>query len=361
MRERFKVGIVGTGHGVRTIAPALLSTDHFEIVAVSGSSTARAEVVANEHLPDANAVTFDQLLDMSELDLICVASPNEFHAEHMIAAANTECHLYLEKPVANSADEAVKVQQAMSRRSPDLLTIVGHQLRFNPFLRAIRKQWSDGAFGKVYSIVVRQRGGAFASPDRPWTWEFEKDRGGGVRLAMGTHLIDLVNFLSGRMPITASVIMDPVHELRRPNGSETERVVDVSNFFSASLDYDCFEGYVTTSAASHGPGMFEIEILGSKGCLYFDGLGNPSYFVEGALQPKWFTEAQIAQYQNRPGSSIFRKSLSVLAEEISKSLSGKDSSIGDAASVDDGVQLLQILDKAMKDYNLKKSQRSKMF
>lgn len=361
MREHFKVGIIGTGHGVRTIAPALMSTDAFEITAVSGSSVSRAQEVVKESLPNAKALDFGELLESSELDLICVASPNEFHAQHMAAAAQTDRHLYLEKPIGNSAIEAAEVEALVAQRPKSLLTVVGHQLRFNPFLKEIRDKWREGDLGDVYSVVIRQRGGAFASSERPWTWEFEKERGGGVRLAMGTHLVDLVNFMSGKTPSSTFVNMDPVHERRSPTGDVADRIVDVCNFFSATLDYGDFEAYVTTSAASHGPGMFEIEILGSKGTLYFDGVGKLTSFVEGTEQASWFTAEAVAEYQKRPGSSIFRKSLSVLAEEMAKFMRGEENSIDDAASVTESVRLLEVLDSSMNDFNARIARNSEMF
>lgn len=361
MQEKLKVGIVGTGHGVRTIAPAFTSTGKFDVIAVSGSSISRTQEAMSNNFPNAVAVSFDKILIMPEIDLLCVASPNEFHAEHMIAAANTGFHLYLEKPIGNSAKDAAAIESSLIKRPLDLLTVVGHQLRFNPFLREIRDHWQNGALGKVYSVVIRQRGGAFASAERPWTWEFEKERGGGVRLAMGTHLVDLVNFLSNSSPLSVFASMDPVHMHRRPNGDTTERTVDVCNFFSASLDYGTFEAYVTTSAASHGPNMFEVEILGSEGSIFYDGGTVIKLFLGGSENNSFMSKLDILSYNNRPGSSIFRKSLGALADEIYKSLRGEDNCLGDASSVKEGVQLLKLLDDAMEEFNSRRYNSKDMF
>lgn len=359
MSNRLRVGVIGTGHGLRTIAPALQSTGEFEICAVSGSSIPRVEELLAEGFPEAKAMDFKDIIEMQDLDLICVASPNEFHAEHMTAVANSKCHLYLEKPIGNSVEEARQISEAILHGEQSRKVVVGHQLRFNPFLRKIRSKIEDGALGKLYSIVVTQRGGAFASSNRPWTWEFERSRGGGVRLAMGTHILDLANFVGGRKLVSSYVNMDAVHKNRYPMG--TERRVDVCNFFSASLDYGDFEAYITTSAASHGPGTFEVEVLGSEGSVYFDGLGRLLHYIDGVEQPQWISDHEISVYQGRPGSSIFRKSLSVMAEEMAKAIRGEKNDLGLAASVTESVELLETLDEAMNAYNSRVAPPRDMF
>jgi predicted dehydrogenase len=79
MSTRLKVGIVGTGHGLRTIAPALLSSAHFDIVAVAGSSIPRTQEILNAMAIDADAVNFEQIINIDDIDLLCIASPNELY------------------------------------------------------------------------------------------------------------------------------------------------------------------------------------------------------------------------------------------------------------------------------------------
>jgi predicted dehydrogenase len=241
------------------------------------------------------------------------------------------------------------------------MTVVGHQLRFNPFVRLIRDEWVSGSLGDVYSIAIRQRGGAFASALRPWTWEFEKSRGGGVRLAMGTHLIDTVNFLSGCLPLSSHFFMDPVHRLRRPDGIGPDRFVDSSCFFSASLDYGRFGSLVSTSAASHGPGSFEIEVLGSTGTIYFDGVETLRIFRNGTLVDISLPSKLLRSYVDRPGASIFRKSLSMMAEQMANFINRRENHLGDASTVDQAIKILDVLDLGMDAFNARMSEKRNVF
>lgn len=357
-----RVGIVGTGHGIRTILPALVSTNKFEVCAVAGSSKERAQAHASKVSEDLKALEFEELLGMSDsLDLICIASPNEHHLAHFAASADTKCNLYLEKPLGNSEDEARQIESAFKGSSQERFLVVGHQLRFNPFIREMKRQWHEGKIGRVYSLSIIQRGGAFARKDREWTWEFEKSSGGGVRLAMGTHLVDLVYFLSSTTPKSLCVNMDAVHLERTPVGTAEVRTIDVCNSFVASLDGGSFEATVSTSAASHGPGKFEIEILGSEGALYYDGVSTLKAYREGQVLDDLVSRRAAEEYLALPGSSVFRKSLCKMAAEMAAAILGEKNNLSEAASLVDGLENLTLLDLGMRERNARIDGRKDMF
>lgn len=344
-----RIGIIGTGHGVRTLKPGFEYTQAARVVALAGSSIERARQVASENDIEIACGSAVELCALPSLDLICVASPNRFHVEHAITAIQSGKHVYLEKPIGNSRNQALQIQEALNNSAQDRLVFVGHQLRFNPFIREIVRLIDKGDLGRIYSVAISQRGGAFASDTRPWTWEFEAESGGGVRLAMATHLLDLANYIARSTPKYLTLSADPVHQRRRPNNGE-ERIVEVSNFCSLDVDYGETFAQLSTSAAAHLPGYFRIEVLGNRGAVTYDGTESLRIFRDNSIIDAPQLEAVSTDYLSRPGASVFRKSFTYFAEEIIRAISGSVSSVEGSHSVQDAVDLMSLLDSSYAEF-----------
>lgn len=355
-----KIGMIGTGHGLRTLKPGFEHTGLARIVAVSGSSHERASQLAQEYGIEFACSSAEELCSLTELDLICVASPNSYHLEHATVALKSGRHVYLEKPIAMSDAEATKVLSIVQGQGSTKQVFVGHQLRFNPFVREMVKFKESGSLGRIYSLTITQRGGAFSSKDRPWTWEFEVEKGGGVRLAMATHLLDLSNFVIGTTAKQVSLSADPVHAIRTPEGGES-RKVRVSNFCSMDVDYGDAFAQLSTSAAAHVPGQFEIEILGSDGAMKYDGVTDLKLFQNGAPQEIPGLNNLVADYSERPGSSVFRKSFTYFAQAVLDSISGAKPEAKGAHTVHDAVDLMRVLDEAYDGFQSRVPNRNEAF
>lgn len=339
-----KIGIIGTGHGLRTLKPSFEFDGRAEVVAVSGSSMDRARSYASEYGIELVFASSRELCSSDEVDLVCVASPNEFHVLDAINAVDSHKHVYLEKPVGCDHQEAERILAQARKSDTDRIIVVGHQLRFNPYIQEIRSWIMQGSLGHVYLVRIDQRGGAFARQDKPWTWEFDENAGGGVRLAMGTHLVDTASFLVGRQPEELTSSAHPVHKHRPSHTGET-RTVAVSNYYSAEVDFGDAFSQVSTSAASHGPGRFEIEVLGSEGSAHYDGGTSLQLFRDSREVPSAHSIDADA-YLSRPGSSVFRKSMTYLASEILDSIERRRDQVDTAHTLEDAVELMRLLDSS---------------
>ena len=344
-----RIGMIGTGHGLRSLKPGFEYTGKAKVVAVSGSSGARAREAAAANSIEIACASAAELCNLTEIDMVCVASPNSYHLEHARLALQTSKHVYLEKPIGISVCEAREVLDAMNEGDQRRHVFVGHQLRFNPFIQEIVERIKNGELGRVYSVTIGQRGRAFASDRRPWTWEFESKSGGGVRLAMATHLLDLSNYIAQSTPKHLSISADPVHLTRRPGG-EGERPVSVSNFCSLDVDYGQAFAQLSTSAAAHLEGYFNLEVLGNHGGATYDGVDKLQFYRDGSLvdEPKIGVLAE--DYAKRPGSSVFRKSVTYFADSIVAVLRGESPSTGETHSVQDAVELMSLLDGSYSEF-----------
>lgn len=338
---RVGVGIIGTGVGLRSIEPAFRAIDGASVVALSGSSAERTRALAAGRDIPFMSGDYRELCDHPDVDLVCIASPNEFHVEHAMYAIRSGKHVYLEKPVGLSASDAVKLAGLEASMSPSV--VVGHQLRFNPMIVAVRDAIRDGRLGRIYHVGIRQEGSGFTDPDRAWTWELESEETGGVRLAMGSHVVDLLGYLTRSEPTAVFAATDPVHAVRRVPGEVEPRPVAASAYVSAGLSYPTFSAQVSSTAASHGPFLFDVTVLGELADLRWDGVSAPLLHRHGQDPEPLVADAVVAEFSERPGTSIFSKSFGYLASAMVDSVrSGQP--LGDAADLRSSVVTSAVLD-----------------
>ena len=267
--EKVKIGIIGTGVGLRTHFPAFNKLDNAEVVAIAGSSLARSEEFAtNYNIPRACA-DYKELCEMEDIDLVCVTAPNRFHVEMVKYAIKCNKHIICEKPVSENKDE-IEELEALSRDYKKIL-VVDHQLRYNPYMAKIKSLLENGEIGIPYLVRINQEGVSFAKKDAKWSWSFDGKQGGGVRLAMASHFNDLIQYWFGNREILAvSGNLNPVFK-KRIDSNGVEREVDASTICSAKIDLaNELSLMYTINAGAYRKFIFEIDIYGDKGQLHFD-------------------------------------------------------------------------------------------
>jgi len=119
------------------------------------------------------------------LDAVSIVVPTRMHRDVAIDALKAGCHVLVEKPIADSVENA----QAIIKTSKEVnrCVMVGHIERFNPAILKLKEIISSGLLGKIVSISTTRVG-----PYNP------RIRDVGVILDIGVHDIDVISFLYGR-------------------------------------------------------------------------------------------------------------------------------------------------------------------
>lgn len=344
MVNKIGIGIIGTGIGLRQVAPGFLLTGQAKLVAVCGSSIERAKEHCADFDVDLITDDYKAVCDNSDVDIICVTTPNEFHIEHMTYALNTDKHVFLEKPVGMTAEETRKLAELVKDNSR--LVLVGHQLRFNPYFVAIKNVIGSGKIGKVYYMNVNQCSNALGEEQRKWMWSFDVEKGGGVRLALGVHLVDLARFILDADPIATVGTLNPIFDTRLDDEG-IARESFASRFFSASLNFEDALVEMSTTAAGKTKAMFNIIVRGQHGDLTFD-LENKLtlYKVDGSVEKVVNSDTDKA-YDALDGPSIFWDSFTYYAQEIVDAIQGGSNSIESASTMNDAITNMEILDATL--------------
>ena len=127
----------------------------------------------------------------SNVDAVYVATPNQLHAQHAIAAANHKKHVIVGKPMALSIDECEAMNEAAKKNRVDLLC--GHTHSFDPPVRKIREIVKSGELGKLCMINTWNYNEFMYRP----RMKHELATSRGVVLNQGPHHVDIVRLIGG--------------------------------------------------------------------------------------------------------------------------------------------------------------------
>lgn len=178
--------------------------EQFHIRAVWDDQPERAEVAAG-HCGCPTVGEYQDILRDETIDAVIVCAETWLHRELVEAAAAARKHLFVEKPLASSAEDAYAMQRAIDRAG--VLFHIGHFMRGYPVARQI-KSWIDaGALGKVTRLrhcnVHSGAIGGWFDPGQGWYadgwhWMTDMRRAGmGGFGDLGAHSLDLLMWLMG--------------------------------------------------------------------------------------------------------------------------------------------------------------------
>ncbi|GAA3308779.1 Gfo/Idh/MocA family protein [Streptomyces cinereospinus] len=186
-----------------------------ELLAVAEEVPGRAERAAEQYgfataTRDWRAVAADP-----RVRAVSVTTPNFLHREIGVAMAEAGKHLWIEKPVGLTAEDARAVAGAVA--GAGVRGAVGFTYRNAPAVETARELIAAGELGTVTHARFRLFSDYAAHPDSALTWRYERARGGsGVLGDLASHGADLARFLLGDI---ASLVADTavfVPERARP-------------------------------------------------------------------------------------------------------------------------------------------------
>ncbi len=191
--RQLKIGMIGVGVGGTEMLPPMDAMPELDLMAGADINPLTRERFKQRY---PNARVYDSAEAMCQdpdLEAVWISTPNRFHAEHTILAANHGKHVVVEKPMALSLQQAEQMIEAADKNGVKLLA--GHTRSFTLPIRAMRRVIQTGELGALRSMTV------LAYTDwmiRPRTAdELDPNQGGGVVYRQGPHQIDSIRVIGG--------------------------------------------------------------------------------------------------------------------------------------------------------------------
>lgn len=227
-----------------------------------------------------SAKEWEKVVSDPEIDVIDIAAPSKMHARIAIAAARAGKHVFCEKPLALTLDDAKKMLDAV--REAGVVNCIGFNYRKVPALALAKRLIGESAIGEIYHFRGIYQQDWLIDPSYPLVWRLQRSEAGyGAHGDMGAHVIDIARFLVGEISEVSCVqetfiekrpVLESADGLRAVAGKEMGFVdVDDASMFMARFTGKKTLGYF--EATRYGAGhrnQNKIEINGSKGSMIFD-------------------------------------------------------------------------------------------
>jgi predicted dehydrogenase len=198
-----QIGVIGTGGRGNWLIKLIKNIPGLEVTACCDILPFRLKQGMSLASPGAKSYTdYRKLLENREIDAVIISTPLSMHYEMATAALDAGKHVYCEKTMAFTIDEALKLEKKV--KESNLTFQVGYQHRYNPLYQNIYNTIKDGYLGTVTHVEGHwNRNGNWRRPvpeskfERIINWRMYKEYSGGLMAELCSHQIDLVDYILG--------------------------------------------------------------------------------------------------------------------------------------------------------------------
>jgi len=268
------LGFIGPAH-----VEALRRIPGIEVVAISDYSEEVAKNKANDLGIENYYVDFNDLINHEGVQCVHICTPNNLHFPMAKAALKKGIHVVCEKPLAMTVEEARELVKLAADAS--LVNAVHFNIRYYPLIRHMKAARVKGELGEIYSII-----GSYLQDwlfyETDYNWRLEADKSGESKAIadIGSHLMDLLEYISGLKIMEVMADFSTIHKTRKKPLKPIETYsgkllkpedyqevpINTEDYASVLLRFDNGnKGVVTVSQVSAGrKNRLALEIAGSQ-------------------------------------------------------------------------------------------------
>jgi predicted dehydrogenase len=249
------VACIGMGWWSDVLADAIMRSGRMKIAACFSRSRDKREAFARKYACTA-ASSYEEILGDRRIEAIINTTPNSAHLETTYAAAAAGKHVFLDKPIANTIDDARAITTAC--RKAKVVLSLGYQRRKEAQFRWIKDKIDAGVFGRLVNAEANISRDRLGKIDLN-SWRYTAaGMPGGVMLQIGIHYTDVLEYLIG--PVKAV------------SGRFVRLVLPGDNPDVASLVLEHENGALSTLNASYASASeyYLMNIYGKEASAYYD-------------------------------------------------------------------------------------------
>jgi len=351
MKEKVRIGIIGTGFAKTVQIPAFQKIIGAEVVSVSSARLENAERVARDFNIAHYTDNWRETIGNEAVDLVCITTPPVFHKEMTLLALEHGKHVLCEKPMAMNADEAREMLEESKEKN--VLALIDHELRFLNGRRKAREMIQNGEIGLIRHLKYNFRAPHRGSADSPWNWWSDIESGGGALGAIGSHVFDSLRWFADAE--ISSVFCQLQTHVKNRFDAESNAMREVTTDDEANLILRFADGEFTEDATANvSCSMVEypayqnrIEIFGTEGAarVEYDG----EFFIGKAGEETWRkVEVDLNEGVDGGRAGGWNNGFLAFATEIIQSLKEGRTEVENAATFEDGFQIQLLMDAARK-------------
>jgi predicted dehydrogenase len=190
--EPVRVGVVGLGYWGPNLVRVLHDLECADVAAVCDVDTTQLEKIARRYPAVERTTAFSELIRSTSIDAVAIATPIGTHFELARAALEAGKHVFVEKPVAGSADEAEVLLAIAEERGLTLMP--GHTFLYSPPVNVVRELIQSGELGEIYFISASRVNLGLHQSDASVLWD------------LGPHDFSILRYWLEESPVTVTAI-----------------------------------------------------------------------------------------------------------------------------------------------------------
>ncbi len=305
--------------GIRQLTAAVIGTGFIGPVHVEGlvrtgvrvsgilGSTAKKSRLAADQLGLKNGyASLDELLADDDIDVVHVTSPNRHHFQQTSRTLQAGKHVLCEKPLAMNSRESAELLRIAGESGK--VAAVNYNIRYYPLCLEAADRIRRGEVGELFHVS-----GSYVQDwlfhDTDFNWRVLAEDGGELRAVadIGTHWLDLVQFITDRRVVAVCADLQTVFDQRqRPVGS-VETFSGTTNTPQQTVTVNVTtedSGCVMLKFENGGRGVMSVSQVtaGRKNCLQFELAGSKRAIEWCSERPN---EMWIGQ-RDQPNETLLR-------------------------------------------------------
>lgn len=320
-----RYGIIGCGFiSTKRHIPAIEKIKEARILAVADVNKNVAKKTASEYNVKYWFTDYKKMLKFNEIDVVVIALPTPLHKQACIDSANTGKHIYVEKPIATSLEDANEIIDICHKKKVKLC--VGHTQRFFPVYRKAKELIEKGYLGNVYKIRIHN------CLYIDWTIRKEKKIGSqwridpnnkfsGPLMDVGCHYLDSLRYLLEEEPVRIYAEIDRFVHKHRKSEDNVTILIRFNKGAIAALE-------LSESQYMDKNEMEGVEIYGSEGSLRYKSFDNELELRSTKIDSKAKSDRKIELSVKNQSCMAFieihRKFLKSIKNNIIPPVSGED-------------------------------------
>lgn len=186
------MGLIGFGHWGPGLARAFDSLAHVDLKAICDFSEVR-QGLARQRYPEVMISAYPgEVIESPEIDAVVISTPTSSHFELAQAALNAKKHVFVEKPLATTAERCETLTRLAEAQGCCLF--VGHIFVYNAGIQEVKRRLDEGELGKIHYVRMTRTNLGPIRNDVSVLWD------------LAPHDLSILNFWFNEMPATVSAV-----------------------------------------------------------------------------------------------------------------------------------------------------------
>jgi len=277
--EKIKVAVAGTGFIGPAHIEALRRLPNVEVIGLAEANAELAKTKADQLGIPRSYGDFQEVVNDPDINCVHICTPNFLHYPMSKAALLAGKHVVCEKPLATKTEEAEDLVQIA--REKGVVNALHFNVRYYPLVRQMKTMREKGDLGEIFSIMGSYlQDWLFLNTD--YNWRLEPDKSGESRAIadIGSHLMDLIEYVTGLHVTEVLADFSTVHKTRmkplKPVETYSGKMLTPEDYQEVAINTEDHanvllrfnngnKGVITVSQVAAGrKNRLNVEIAGSK-------------------------------------------------------------------------------------------------